>query len=295
MRLRPLTILVLLGASTTAFADPPNDSTQSVRRTGGVTLIPNARGPEIDRSNIGDRGIEVDRPWNALSNPDALRDMRDPRIAPAGSYRCFPHGLVYGPDPFGAYPYGAYALEDAYRAGRADERYQQQRRESESDSIYRKERLLTKHSLSMYEGLQQMKAGDYRRAIVSLTLSSRLDEGDPACRIHLAQARLARGQYEEAAAVLRRGLQLQPKLVFVDLDLGRYFAEQDGLDRYTAELRNAIQERRYAKAEVYFLLGYFEFQRGDFDAANRAFRYAAAGLPKDDLTRDFLEITQPGK
>lgn len=281
-----LAMLAALAATLSVCADPPRDG-QSSSAGGGITLIPDGGASNLDRSNLGAGALEVDRPWHALSEPSSLREMIGARRA---EYRCFPHGLVYGADPF-----GAYALNDAYRAGRADERYLRQRSASEADTTRRKERLLTKHSLSLYEGLQQMKAGDYARAVVSLTLATRLDEGDPASRIHLAQARLARGQYESAAAALRRGLQLQPKLVYVDLELSRYFAEQDGLERYTDALRKAVQGRRYSAPEIYFLLGYFEFQRGDFDAANVAFRYAAAGLTKDDLTRDFLEVTQPGR
>ena len=156
----------------------------------------------------------------------------------------------------------------------------------------RKAHLLTKHEQAVMAGVRLLKQGDYKRAVVALTLAAKLNHGDPACRIHLAQARLARRQYREAGLAVRRGLQLQPKLVYADLHLDRYYEEEGELDRYAAALDTWIRESG-APPEVHFLLGYLEFQRGRFDAAHVAFKRVSNSLPDDRLTRSLLDITKP--
>lgn len=174
------------------------------------------------------------------------------------------------------------------------ERYRKTRDRHRREMEVRKAHLLSKHEQAVVGGVRLLKEGRYRRAVIALTLAAELNHADPACRIHLAQARLARGQYREAGLVLRRALQLQPKLVYADLHLDKCYQDEDELDRYTDELDEWLQENA-AHAEVYFLLGFLEFQRGDFAAAHVAFTHVQSALPDDDLTRSYLEITKPGK
>jgi len=134
--------------------------------------------------------------------------------------------------------------------------------------------------------------GEIERAIVALTLAAKLNQADPACRIHLAQARLAQGHYLEAALALRRGLQLQPKLVYADLHLAQCYRDENALNEYTDKLVAWVRENE-ARPEVYFLLGFLEFQRGDFDAAHAAFERVSKAMPNDDLTGEYLGITKP--
>jgi tetratricopeptide (TPR) repeat protein len=198
----------------------------------------------------------------------------------------------------GARPYYFY---DPYRSSVGEyialseyERFRKNRDRHRREMEVRKAHLLTKHKQALVAGLRLLKEGQCERAVIALTLAAELNHADPACRIHLAQARLARGHYREAGLALRRALQLQPKLVYADLHLDQYYKDEDELDRYTDALEKWVQEHA-AHAEVHFLLGFLEFQRGDFEAAHVAFERVQSALPDDDLTRSYLEITKPGR
>ena len=75
------------------------------------------------------------------------------------------------------------------------------------------------------------------------------------------QAAERRKSVAHSAAVLRRALQLQPHLVYMDLHLDRYYENENDLKRYTARLADQVAEHG-AKSETYFLLGYLRFQTG---------------------------------
>lgn len=182
--------------------------------------------------------------------------------------------------------------EEAYAQGRFDERNYSLRSLNEREMAERKQRVLTKHQQAVQSGLDALKAGDFARSVVALTLAAKLDHGDPACRLHLAQARLALGQYQDAALALRRALQLQPKLVYVDANFDSYYPAALTLRQLSAALSD-WQKTNDSSAEVHFLRGYVSFQCGDFDAARQSFVLASDGLPGDKLTRDFLDVTKP--
>jgi tetratricopeptide (TPR) repeat protein len=163
---------------------------------------------------------------------------------------------------------------------------------NQRDMQQRAVRLLSAHDQALRSGLELLRLGDYQRAVLPLTLATRLDQGDPAARIHLAQARLGLGHYDQAAALLRRALQLQPHLIYADLQLGDYLPDRDELAVHTRQLREWTQNHA-ASAEVMFLQGFFELQLGHFEAANHAFTRAAAGLPEKDIVLEYLDITRP--
>ena len=98
--------------------------------------------------------------------------------------------------------------------------------------------------------------------------------------------------YDEAGKVLRRALQLQPNLVYIDLKLDKYYPQPGKFAECTDALAAWVREHRVGR-DAYFLLGYAEFQRGNFERAYAAFRKVARVMPKDPLTRAYLEITRP--
>ena len=71
-----------------------------------------------------------------------------------------------------------------------------------------------------------------------------------------------------------------------------HYADEDALSDYTDQLADWL-ETHDARPEVRFLLGFLEFQRGAFAAAHAAFSEAARGLPKDELTQEYLSLTKP--
>lgn len=195
--------------------------------------------------------------------------------------------------------YGSYlppgygrTIKELYRAERYARERERARRFNRRDMRQRQERILNNHERALRVGLEQLKSGEYARAVVALTMAAQLNQGDPACRIHLAQARMALGHYQEGGKTLRRALQLQPKLVYVGLNLPSYYSDPGEFDEHVDRLARWVKENR-ASGETYFLLGYMEFQREDFEAAYAAFRIAARAMPKESLIRTYLNITRP--
>ena len=317
-RMRSLTAAALVGgfslSSTSAFAnDDPGFVIIKGQRVPTRIVPPRETQPEPAAQQVQDEAPPAEDESQAVPESklparvlrryysDSPRwRVREYSVGGATTYRrpgyahqphvLLPHGYYGGADPWGLQE----AIDQAYWAGRADERYSWARLESEIDTAERTERLLARHAESLDAALRHLRAGEYSRAVAGLTLAAKLNQGDPACRIHLAQARLALGHYDEAAKVLRRALQLQPKLVYVDLKLDQYYPAGttlsllgDGLASWTAGNDHT--------PEVSFLQGFIEHQRGRTDAAYAAFLKAAEGLPSDDLTRDDLSLTKPAK
>ena len=160
------------------------------------------------------------------------------------------------------------------------------------DMNRRAERLLSSHERKLREGLALLRSGQPERAVVALSLASKLNQGDPASRIHLSQARLALGHYPEASAALRRALELQPKLIYEELNLGRYFARSGLMERYITALADTVDAEE-SGADLQFLLGFYAFQSGELTRAYEAFETAADMRPRDNLIRSYLAITKP--
>lgn len=195
---------------------------------------------------------------------------------------------------YGAYSPGRFAAAfgDAYFAGRAAERDYQAHRFNILDMNRRQERNLTAHEKALKQGIELMRSGEHSRAVIALTMAGELDQGDPACRIHLALARLALGQYEQAGRAVHRALQLQPKLVYADLHLDRYFPTAEAFEQAADRLALRVSSVS-AAAHAVFLMGFIEFQRGNFGPANQAFRRLAAAGREDDLVQAYLAVTLP--
>ncbi len=260
--------------------------------------------PQDEWTSPSALAVEPRSPASQMGPPDWLAPdyvaYRDPysaagfRVIPPYEGPRLPDG--YGGDGALAYRYG---LEEWSHRARFDPFYweshgQAMRRLNREDMTRRAERLLSQSELATRAGLAALKRGDAEQAVVALTLAARLNEADPASRIHLAQARLALGHYEAAAEALRRGLQLQPKLLYADLHLSENYAQPTDLEHYHSQLKAWLAEHP-AGAEVHFLLGYLEFQRGSFGSAAHVLSRVRSALPRDTLTRDLLEITGAGR
>lgn len=276
--------------------EPPADDSASrdrafARMTAGQATRSAPEQEATGREKTDARPRITVRDLRALEGYHALDDDREAfdrflRFRRKLSEQGFPpDGYYYTYDPYRSLVRDYVDLSEFERFRRTRDRH---RREMET----RRVRLLTQHDKALFAGLSRLKRGDAKRAIVALTLAAKLDQGDPACRIHLAQARLAQGHYLEAGLALRRALELQPKLVYADLHLESYYGDQDALERYTEGLAEWVREHP-VRVEVYFLLGFLEFQCGNFETAYRAFERVQGALPDDCLTRDFVEITRP--
>jgi tetratricopeptide (TPR) repeat protein len=291
-----LAVAFLLASSVVADNKQPAQDTARDKRVAARIVSPNTEHGVEQRAEEEQRAKEREprvilRDLRAREGFDVLHDEYESfdrffrfrrRIAEQG----LPSGSYY-------YYYAPYrSFVGDYISLSEYERFRNNRDRHRREMEVRKAHLLTKHEQALMAGLQLLKQGQYQRAVVALTLAAKLNHGDPACRIHLAQARLARGHYGEAGMALRRALQLQPQLVYADLHLDTYYQTEDEFDRYIDTLDKWLPESG-APPEVHFLLGYLEFQRGNFQAAHVAFERVQRILPADDLTRSYLEITKP--
>lgn len=191
-----------------------------------------------------------------------------------------------------------YGIEEADFRNRFDPFYyeprgQMMRRLNREDMTRRAERSLSQHERAVHSGTDLLRQGEYARAVVTLTLAAKLNHGDPACRVHLAQARLALGHYDAAGRALRRAMELQPKLVYIDLQLARYYPAPGDFAQFTQRLAGHLKTAEAPSADQFFLLGYLEFQRGRFAEAHDAFSRADRRRPGDEAVQAFLEITRP--
>jgi len=157
----------------------------------------------------------------------------------------------------------------------------------------RKQRLLSAHEQATQEGVRQLRAGNYRSAIIALTRAAALNQGDPACRVYLALARVAVGHDAEAGAMLRAALELQPKLAAMELDLPTYFPSPTEYDAAVDALAARLMARAAVAPEEHLLLGFLEFQRGRLDAAHAAFQRAAPDMPRSEALQICLSVTKP--
>jgi tetratricopeptide (TPR) repeat protein len=156
----------------------------------------------------------------------------------------------------------------------------------------RRIQLIRANQAAVEEGLQLMRAGDYRGASIAFSRAAEMDHGDPACRLRLAQARLALGHDREATEALRRALELQPKLVPMRLGLEQYYPSPVEFAQHVDALAQRLA-RRAAPGEAQFVLGFMEFQRGRYDEAYAAFQKAARMRPQDDAIQAYLVLTKP--
>jgi tetratricopeptide (TPR) repeat protein len=244
---------------------------------------------------------------SVLESEEGLEPPADPNAAPppqndrryvVGHYAGYPVSIpcwqqadwVYS--PYMPPDYYGKVIVETYRAQRYVRNLEEGSRFNAWDMQQRATRVLASHDKAMRVGLLKLKGGDYAQAVIALEMAAELNQGDPACRIHLAQARMAQGHYTEAGKVLRRALQLQPKLLYVTLKLAAYYGDAHEFDKHVDALAEHLKTQR-AGADAWFLLGYMEFQRGNLDQAYAAFREVARFIPKDSLTTKYLKITRP--
>lgn len=191
---------------------------------------------------------------------------------------------------------------NAVRQWRALQRAaRQERRAGESEARgmvefeRRGERLLSANAQANQDGVAELRAGEYREALVTFALAAELNHGDPVARLHLAQARVALGHDAAAAEALLRALELQPRLALLRLELADYYPDPDEFTDHIDALSERVTARHSATGDEWFLLGFFRFQAGAVEAAHTALLQARArGCRADTLVR-LLEITKPAE
>ncbi len=240
-----------------------------------------------------------DAPTEPARAPDELRKQKDPDYTPPKpdrrrdrrldrdrrrhrSPRRFDLRPQFQRDEFG-YRFGVPAFDEfrgesverAYRQGLADGR------NSERFEI-RAERGLASYQEAMLKGHAAFAKAKYGLAARQFLLAATLNQGDPASRLCAAHAHTALHDYGPAARLLHRAFELQPRLVYLPMDIrGAYGNGEDFVSHRDALRRVATQEQD--NADAWFLLGYYHFYTNNMGGAARALERAAKLAPDDPL------------
>jgi len=153
-------------------------------------------------------------------------------------------------------------------------------------------KLLRNRDDALKAGLLAFRSGRYDRAADFFLLACELDCGDPASRLHAAQALFALGQFRDAVSLVRRAFELQPKLVWLKFDLRSDYGNPRDFESQVQRLRTCLR-RRPKWADGWLLLGYQLLYSGRRAEAHEAFSKAAALNPADTLARRFLRASLP--
>ncbi|MFN0135946.1 MAG: tetratricopeptide repeat protein [Phycisphaerae bacterium] len=290
---------ILTLCSAVAFANPPKaerDAPRSKSKSGAQRVDSRPVSDDADRES----GPATEYPRDLVFDDIPLEKLLELSIAgsiqlplpPADYYgpSYFPHGAYCGQNPW----QGSYSHAIPYIVAQQDLRDSARRLYHTRDMRQRAERAVAKSVQAMDAGVARMKAGDYARAVPALVLAAKLNQADPACRVHLAQVRLVQGHYADAGKLLRRALELQPALVFTDMKLDDHYEHIGTLRSVEREMGKWIGDHAdELNADTWFARGFVCYQLGEFDAAYQAFAAVDEQRSKCKLTREYLTICRP--
>jgi hypothetical protein len=183
------------------------------------------------------------------------------------------------------YRYGGSVTADAYEQGYRDG-YRDGRRAEQFERAYEMGR--ASYQDALHDGLGAFRDGDYGEAARQFLLATELHQGDPVSRLHATHALTAQGRYAEAVQMLRRAVQLQPKIVFLAADIRREYGREQDLPEHLHELEQAAQQAEN-DADLWLLLGYYQFYSEHRAAALKSFSRAAEVTGPDSVIDRFLD------
>ena len=185
--------------------------------------------------------------------------------------------------PFSDDPYTD-GIERAYRQGVEDGR-NMERFEIQA------ERGLASYQQAMSAGHVAFAAGEFGPAARHFLYAATLNQGDPASRVCAAHAQIALGRYEPAAALLRRAFELQPKMVYLPMDIRSAYGDRTAFRNHLDALRMAVESDR-GNGDLWFLLGYCYYYSDDMTKAAEALATAAKLRPEDTLFAQLADLAR---
>ena len=193
---------------------------------------------------------------------------------PRRYYARYPRGRRHwGPDPYEYRDWGTGVFDDGYIGGFHDgRRFQKWQTKAELG--------LNSYLKAMELGAASVRDGDYGAAARQFILAAKLNQGDAASRLHAVHALTALGHYTDAVPALRRALQLQPRLVYLPLDIRGEYGRPTDFATHLRKLTEAA-EQNPNDAGLWLLLGYYQFFCGSRPEAVRSLRRAAQLAPDD--------------
>jgi hypothetical protein len=200
-------------------------------------------------------------------------------------------GGYYGRPGWRYYDDGRY---DGYYGGEGfDEGYWEGRRDGRRYAEWERRNELGRRSYTdaMSDGLLAFRNGDYSAAALNFIRAAKVNQGDPASRIHAAHAMVALGRYAEALPALRRAFQLQPKLAYLGLDIRRDYGPRADFDTHLNAVANAAREAAEDPA-LWLLLGYYQFYSGHAGDALVSLTKSDELAPGDFMTEALLDAAR---
>jgi len=193
------------------------------------------------------------------------------------------YGYTY-PYPPGYGDYGTRVFDDGYGAGFHDgRRFQKWQTKAELG--------LNSYLRAMRQGAALFREGDYAAATRQFILAARLNQGDAASRLHAVHGMTALGQYSAAVPALRRALQLQPKLVYLPLDIRSEYGPKSDFEGHLKKLAE-VTRRTGNDPGLWLLLGYYQFFSDRPAEAHSSLSRAAELDPDDSAVSKLLEVTR---
>lgn len=180
-------------------------------------------------------------------------------------------------------------IDEAYRQGQ-----QQGYAQGQLDATYnaRTEKLLRGRDDALHAGLQAFAEGRYDQAADYFILGTELDHADAASRIHAAQALFALEQYEDAVPLVRRALELQPRLLQLKFDLrGDYGDPRDFQQQVQSFTRYLAANPKWQ--DGYVLLGYELLYSGQRQQAHQVLATAVSLNAADKLAAALYKASVP--
>ena len=199
----------------------------------------------------------------------------------------YPRYVYYQPTPYPVYRdevvyYPVYA-EAGTVAAPAEEPY------IDPDLAEELERLKAEETAveALGQGAVKFKSGEYAAAAEAFRQAVVAAPKNAVPKFAFAHALFARGEYEYAAFMLRRGMELLPNWPSVGTALHELYGNPDDLVEHTIALRTYL-DLREADVGGHFLLAYVTYFSGDLDGAEKQFRKLLETSPDHVQAEAFL-------
>lgn len=254
-----------------------------LRQFEGIRVAPTRYGPSAHPYDLNEP-YDPGSPLQRAPHPHPFSGSSSRR------YRSDYNGRGYG-SSYGGYGYdygyrGSYdsGFEAGYRQGHF---YGRREMEAELSAPL----FVSNYQFTMQTGTQDFRAGDYSSAARHFILAARLDNGDASSRIRGGHALVAVGRYHEASTLIARALQLQPKLPYLTRDIRDEYGQKDDFARHFEQLGKATRDAG-DQADLWALLGYYEFFGGRQTEALQSLSKAETLDPRNGLAQRLLEVAR---
>lgn len=142
---------------------------------------------------------------------------------------------------------------------------------------------------AMADGHDAFFQGHYGAAARFFLLAAELNQGDPSARLCAVHCETALQHFEPAARLLHRALELQPKIVYLPLDVRGSYGVPGDFERNITALGTAVQ-RDADNAGLRLLQGYYHYFSSRPSEAAQALAAAADLAPDDRVIQRFARV-----